>query len=143
MSQSHIRTAIHASATAAETASPHMTCALLRQLLHCGCQALWPKSPLLTPCNAPRHLPLAHVHAYNGLHVRIRAYVRPCAVDLTGKDNMRALPGRVLSNLLAHKVAQVGPQASHEGRPRGDAVGVEGVSIYHFSFPHSLSSCLP
>ena len=56
---------------------------------------------------------------------------------------MRALPSWVLSNLLAHKVAQVGAKASHERRSRSDAIGVKSILADHFSLPYCLCSSLP
>ena len=61
----------------------------------------------------------------------------------TGKNNMRASPSRVLSDLLAHKVAQVSAEASHERRSRSDAVRIKSIGVDDVPLPQSFSLCLP
>lgn len=52
---------------------------------------------------------------------------------LTGKDNVRALPGRVFRDLLANKEAEVCAKPGHERCPRSDTVGVK--CIFWNDFP--------
>lgn len=55
---------------------------------------------------------------------------------------MRALPSRILGNLLAHKVAQVSAESSHERCSRSDAVGIKSILTDNLPLPHSFSPSL-